>query len=68
VVVTDMFEDFDIVGSVWCLKDRSDVINKVEVLWNNKDFYIGVDDLEHLDKDIPTIESIKNWNFWLEKY
>jgi hypothetical protein len=68
VTVTDMLEDFEIVGSVWWLKDQADVINKVEVQWNNEDFYIGIDDLKPLDKDIPTLESIKSWNFWLEKY
>jgi hypothetical protein len=68
VIVTDLLEDFDIVGSAWWLKDHADVINKVEVQWNNEDFYINLDDLEHLDKNITTLESIKNYNFWLEKY
>ncbi|MDR3291114.1 MAG: calcium-binding protein [Methanobrevibacter sp.] len=68
VIVTDMLGSFDIVGSVLWLKDHADTIEDVEVQWNDKEFYVDVEDLEPFDKDIQTLEAIKDWNYWLKKY
>lgn len=68
VIVTDMIGFFDISGSVLWLKDSVDVIKKMEVQWNNKEYNVDIDDLKPLNNDIQTLEAIKNWNFWITKY
>jgi len=49
-------------------KDQASAIEYVTVKWNDEEFDINVNDLEPLDKNNDTLEAIKNWNYWIEKY
>ena len=68
VIVTDSFGDFDIDGTIPWLKDRACGIYELEVQWNDEEFTVEIEDLKSEDKNIETIEVIKDWNYWLENY
>lgn len=68
IVLVTYVDCIDLFGTVDWLKDSSHTIDDVEVQWNDEGYYVNIEDLEPVNKNISTIEAIKDWNFWLEKY
>ena len=68
VTVKDNLHQFDEIGTIIWKKDCADTIDYLEVQWNNKEFDIDINNLKALDSNNETLEAIKNWNYWIEKY
>ena len=68
VTVKNNLHQFDEIGTIPWKTDCASTIDYVEVQWNDKEFDIDINHLEPLDENNDTLEAIKNWNYWLEKY
>ena len=68
VTVKDNLYQFDEIGSIIWKKSDASTIEYLDVQWNDKEFDIHINDLEPVDKNIDTIEAIKNWNYWIKKF